>query len=236
MRHRHTPFLSARRSHRGPEGPANPWITAADSVSSAVDEPEARRDVPLLGPPEPHRAIPTPPAGALLGTRVHLGRPRVWWLGVHGGAGETTLAALMEGTREAEHAWPAVDGEPAAVVLVARTHAYGLDRSQAASTQWAARATPDVRLLGLVLIADAPGRLPAPLQAWSKVLAGGVPRVWHLPWIEPLRLGADPESIRGVRAVRRLLRDVDALTTPDSPPSPAIVEEVPHAAHAAARI
>jgi hypothetical protein len=30
----------------------------------------------------------------------------VWWLGVHGGAGESTLARLFKGTRAAEHRWP----------------------------------------------------------------------------------------------------------------------------------
>ena len=192
-------------------------------------------EVPLTGPPAPHRGVPTPPPAAGLESRRQGGGARLWWLGVHGGAGESTLAALMEGSTEAGHAWPDVAGAPAAVVLVARPSARGLDRAQAAATQWAAGATPDVRLLGLVLIADAPGRTPAPLHAWTKVLAGGVPRVWHLPWIEPLRLGADPLSVHLPRPARHLLGDVASLLAPPAHLSPTL-EEAPHAAHAAARI
>ena len=56
----------------------------------------------------------------------------VWWLGAHGGAGESTLEELFSGSRAADHSWPlAAAGEPPArVVLVARTHAHGLRAAQ----------------------------------------------------------------------------------------------------------
>ena len=179
--------------------------------------------------------MPAPDPETMLATRLHGLGARVWWLGVHGGSGESTLAALMEGSRAAQHAWPDVAGAPAAVVLVARPSAHGLARAQAAAAQWAALATPEVRLLGLALIADAPGRTPGPLHTWTKVLAGGVPRVWHLPWSEPLRLGEEPTSLRLPRSVQRLLADVEALTSLPIPSSPPALEEVPHVAQAAAR-
>src|ERR1700756_134000 len=30
----------------------------------------------------------------------------VWWLGAHGGAGESTLEELFSGSRAADHCWP----------------------------------------------------------------------------------------------------------------------------------
>lgn len=235
--HQVTPLPSPPRTGGARQTPASLWITAATSAPptpaplSATTGRAGLHEVVLTGPPAPQRAVPAPPPGTALSCHLHRRPARVWCLGVHGGSGESTVAALMEGSRESGHAWPDLAGDPAPVVLIARTSAHGLERSQAAAAQWAAGATSDVRLLGLVLIADAPGRLPPPLHAWVKVLSGGVPRVWHLPWSEELRRGADPRSARHSRAVRRLLGDVAALLPLD--PSPA-TEEVPHASRAAA--
>lgn len=230
-----------RSSLGAQESPSSAWIAAA-SLSSSTDDASTttphvvHETTALTGPPSPQRSVPSPPAGKGLESRLHRSGARAWWLGAHGGCGESTLATLLADSRAAEHAWPDVLGEPAAVVLVARANAHGLERSQTAAAQWAAGATPSVRLLGLVLIADAPGRAPAPLQTWMKVLSGGVPRVWHLPWSEPLRLGADPHSLRLPRPVRRLLADVDALTTRTGPSSIPDAEEVPHDSRTAAHI
>ena len=59
----------------------------------------------------------------------------VWWLVVHGGAGESTLEELFSGSRAAGHARPlAPAGEsPASAVLLARTHAHGLRAAQRAT-------------------------------------------------------------------------------------------------------
>src|SRR5947209_2023534 len=67
-------------------------------------------------------------------------RAAVWWLGAHGGAGESTLEELFAGSRAAGHAWPLVPASepPARVVLVARTHAHGLKAAQLAIRDWAA--------------------------------------------------------------------------------------------------
>src|SRR5450755_3508753 len=102
-------------------------------------------------------------------------RGAVWWLGAHGGAGETTLEELFTGSRAADHCWPLTDADrpPARVVLVARTHAHGLRAAQSAVREWAA-GDPEVLLLGLALIADAPGRLPHELRQLADLVAGGV--------------------------------------------------------------
>jgi hypothetical protein len=137
----------------------------------------------------------------------------VWWLGAHGGAGESTLEELFRGSRAADHRWPlsAAHVAPARVVLTARTHARGLTAAQSAIREWAGADAP-VRLLGLVLIADAPGRLPPPLRRLAELVAGGVPAVWWLPWIEAWRVGESPTPQNSPKVVRRLLEDLRAMT------------------------
>ncbi|MGY1747846.1 DUF6668 family protein [Modestobacter sp. SYSU DS0511] len=119
---------------------------------------------------------------------------RLWVAGVHGGAGETTLAVALAGTGT-DRRWPRADhadSAPPRVLLVARTHLAGLRAAQRAAQQWAAGATPDVELLGLALVPDAPGRLPKQLRDFAQVVAGGFPHSWSLPWEEGLRL-AEPK-------------------------------------------
>jgi hypothetical protein len=127
-------------------------------------------------------------------------RPAVWWVGVHGGAGESTLEQLFVGSRAAGHSWPlaAAGVAPACVVLVARTHAHGLSSAQSAIREWAAGHV-EMLLIGLVLIADAPGRLPRPLARLASLVCGGVPAAWSLPWIEAWRLGEPPAAQRAAR-------------------------------------
>jgi hypothetical protein len=137
----------------------------------------------------------------------------VWWLGAHGGAGESTLEELFCGSRAADHRWPlAGSGETAPhVVLVARTHAHGLTAAQHAIREWAAGGV-EVLLLGLVLIADAPGRLPHGLRQLAALVAGGVPAVWSLPWIEAWRVGEPPGPQNAPKVVRQLLEDLRVMT------------------------
>jgi hypothetical protein len=45
-----------------------------------------------------------------------------------------------------------------------------------------------MELVGLVLVADAPGRLPPPLVTRIRLLRSVAP-VWRVPWIAPWRLG-----------------------------------------------
>ena len=140
-------------------------------------------------------------------------RGAVWWLGAHGGAGESTLEELFSGSRAADHSWPltAANVAPARVVLVARTHAHGLRAAQSAIREWASGDAP-VLLLGLVLIADAPGRLPHGLRQLADLIAGGVPAVWSLPWIEAWRVGEPPAPHNAPKVVRRLLEDLRAMS------------------------
>lgn len=136
----------------------------------------------------------------------------VWWLGVHGGAGETTLEEIFNGSSGCGHAWPltAVGAAPARVVLVARTNARGLLAAQSAIAQSHEDALP-VALLGLVLIADAPGRAPRVVRDLAGVIGGGVPRVWWLPWVQAWRVGEVPSPANSPKQARRLLADLRAV-------------------------
>lgn len=135
----------------------------------------------------------------------------VWFVGAHGGAGESTLAGLLPNAGAADHRWPVhADDTVADVVLIARTSVAGLCAARTALTQWAAGTTPPVRLLGLLLMPDAPGRLPKPLRDLAEVVAGGVRdrQVWHLPWVEAWRTG----DSAGPKITARLFTDLARLT------------------------
>ena len=167
---------------------------------------------PTTGPTHPQQGVPAPTLPALPTRRLDVVAD-VYVVGVHGGAGESTVAVLNPAWWvETGHGWPLVQTSASPrVLLVARTSASGLRAAQAAATQWAAGATPPIDLLGLVLVADAPGRLPRPLRELAQLVGGGVPRTWSLPWSEPWRLGEEvtPRGRRRPAAV--LLRDVQLL-------------------------
>ena len=132
-----------------------------------------------------------------------------WWVGVHGGAGESTLQELYVGTRASGHRWPVAAGRRPAVVLVARTHARGLLAVQAALRDLAYRQIR-VRLLGVVLIADAPGRLPRPLRELADRVAstGLVPRAWSLPFVREWREGEVPSRANSPKQALWLLEEL----------------------------
>lgn len=116
-------------------------------------------------------------------------------------------------------------------MLVARTNLTGLVAAQVALGQWASPATrPPVRLLGLVLLADAPGKLSRPLRDFTALIAGGAPATWNVGWVEawrtdPVDPSTAPSSLtRMVADLHRLATEHPAAaTTPaTSPPAPAL--------------
>jgi hypothetical protein len=216
-----------RSDHRDTAQNPNPWLAAGGA--RAADEPLREAPAPTppatAGPslaPQPGM-VPAPREAGLPRVTLAAGASaRVWWVGAHGGAGESTLARLLAGSRAGGHAWPLAAPDTRAtrppVVLVARTHASGLRAAQAAATEWAAGLVP-VRLLGLVLIADAPGRPPRPLRELAQLVAGGVPAVWRLPWHEPWRLGELIAASSAPPAARALLEAIAELAPPVAPPA-----------------
>ena len=120
---------------------------------------------------------------------------RCWWLGVHGGAGESSLAALFPGFPAAEHQWPVHRSARTRVVLVARTNHRGMSAAQAAMRDWSVSYRDHIDVLGLVLIADRPGKLARPLRDLRQDLAGATPNLWRLPWIESWAVGESPSPV-----------------------------------------
>lgn len=146
---------------------------------------------------------------------------RLWVVGATGGAGESTIASLVPGAQAAGHCWPglATLGPTYPVLLCARTSMHGLTGAQDAAAQWAAGQLPDIHLLGLVLLADAPGKLPAPLAGLAKVVAGGVPRTWTLPWVPSWRTAAPADDAADLpRPFRRFLAELEPLLESPAPP------------------
>lgn len=136
-----------------------------------------------------------------------------WWAGCHGGAGASTLAEATGCGRDSQGTWPVLaSGAASSVVLVARTHDSGLRAAQAAARQWASGSLPpQIDLLGLVLVADAPGKLPRPLRDLARLVGGAVPRTFEIGWHEELRLGLQNQPELALASDFRAL--VAGLTT-----------------------
>jgi hypothetical protein len=211
-----------------PPAGAPPLSALASRVAAtrtAALRPGRERVLAVL--PSPSRdpcAVPPPPRASGPATRPRqftnrlmpapaLGGPAegCGLLAVHGGAGVSSLlrAGLAEaGAVDAHRRWP-----PAGpVLLVARTSVGALELVQDAARQHATGAWPEVQLVGLVLLADAPGRLPGRVRALADLVCGAFPRIWLVPWIEEWRVAARNEPVPVHPEVARLCTDVLALT------------------------
>ena len=200
------------------------WMPSPPLVDPAPAEVETVTVTAATGPltPQPHVPLPE---DALPVHRAH-SSAALWVVGAHGGAGESTLADLDEVWQAAGHAWPELPtGGPAACVVVARTNVRGLLAARTALTQWAASgAGKSAQLLGLVLVADAPGKLPAPIRDLAKVVGGGAPRVWEVPWVEAWRLG-DPVTERHPQPISKLVSELRSLAATAVANDPSHTEE-----------
>ncbi|WP_205616873.1 DUF6668 family protein [Streptomyces sp. OM5714] len=119
----------------------------------------------------------------------------VGWVKAHGGAGATSLADLLGGADLGER-WPEPSrGEPSRILVVGRTSARGLQSvSQALDALRNGRAADDLDLLAVVLVADAPGRLPLSLLSRIRVIRSVI-HVHRVPWIPAWRLDRSPKSL-----------------------------------------
>ncbi|MFE9772331.1 DUF6668 family protein [Streptomyces sp. NPDC005931] len=132
---------------------------------------------PVAGP-EPGPREPARPPGTAR---------RFSWVGTHGGAGVSTLAAVYGG-HDSGRSWPG-SADPRTVLLVARTHAAGLDAVVRAVEVFRRGETPQgLELEGVVLVADAPGRLPRPLAQRVRLVESSID-VYRVPWVPEWRLG-----------------------------------------------
>ena len=194
-------MAAARRAAR--QTPVNPWV-----ADPRVDEPARTPAAPAsgdAGPPRPRRQ-----AIAASGERVLMRRTlsseqlvacSLWVVGVHGGAGTSSLASLI-GAGDGERSWqcPPAGDRHTRVLLCARAHLDGLQRMQAALREWASGEVPGVELEGVALVAAAP-KLPGALKELvTRVEAAASGAVWHVGW-HPRWLVGQPviEKDRGLQ-------------------------------------
>ncbi|MEU3192982.1 DUF6668 family protein [Streptomyces sp. NPDC006992] len=174
-----------------PAAPAPQW--QPESVSPTAPDPAVQRPAPRA------TALPGLGQAAVPGAAAPAGGA-VSWVGAHGGAGTSTLAELAGGSDLERRLPDPAQGEPGRVLLVARTHASGLRAaSRALEALHSGRHPAGVELLAVVLVADAPGRLPLHLMQRIRVLRS-VADVHRVPWIPAWRgdkrSGALPKSVR----------------------------------------
>ncbi|GAA3080352.1 hypothetical protein JOF29_004829 [Kribbella aluminosa] len=203
----------------------NPWTReqSPGPQQQASVAPGPQPDITPRGPSAPQHGVPAPAEDQRLPKFAIPAADTLWWVGVHGGAGETTMSVLLPGTRAASHRWPIPPPPvPTPVILVARTHGSGLRAAQRAAIEWASGVVQGVAVLGLVLIADAPGRLPRVLDDFADIVGGGVPRVWDIPWIEEWRRGEGPTPDNTPDEVFEVLESIYALraSNPADYPAP----------------
>ncbi|WP_381798887.1 DUF6668 family protein [Streptomyces niveus] len=170
-------------------GPATQQDAPATAVSPRSAARATRPDAPAPAPrtPSPHRG------------------ERVAWVNAHGGAGASTLARVLGGA-DLRLRWPEpARGEPGGVLLVARTHAGGMRAaSQALNALRTGEHPAGVHLIAVVLVADAPGRLPRQLGRRVRVLRSAA-EVHRVPWVPAWRLGEEVDPLpKEVRALAEL--------------------------------
>ena len=175
----------------------NPWVKTRPDPPKSSPQPNPARD--STGVAE----AASPVVGSGLPVTTTSRTAALWFVGAHGGAGESTLARFRPDWAEAQHRWITNHSGVTRCLLIARSNVTGLLAAQAALTQWSTR-SPDAGwdCVGLVLLADAPGQLPKPLRDLAQLVAGGAPRSWRLPWVEDWR--TDPDA--GLRAAPRAVR------------------------------
>jgi hypothetical protein len=142
-------------------------------------QPQRGPEIWIRGPVAlPEDPPPSPDAGT----------PRRFsWVGTHGGAGTSTLATVYGG-HDCGRDWPG-PADPPSVLLVARTHATGLAAVLNALEVFRRGEAPHgLDLDAVVLVADAPGRLPRPLADRVKVIESVID-VYRVPWVPAWRLG-----------------------------------------------
>ncbi|WP_331712782.1 DUF6668 family protein [Arthrobacter sp. U41] len=121
-----------------------------------------------------------------MASRTVSGSAALWITGAHGGSGESRIADLIVGARVTGQCWPVLqDGSKPRVLLVCRADMRGLTAAQNALTQWASGAAPAVDLLGLAILADAPGRLPRHFVISLSSSAGEPPASGPCPGSKP---------------------------------------------------
>lgn len=137
-------------------------------------------------------------------------------LGLHGGAGATTLTALLgNGAADVGRAWPISNNAwtgkpwPIPVIAVARTDHSGLKAADDFVRSWANGHLNGSHLSALVLIEAGPRTSDARRKATKRLLRM-VPRGTHIPWMDSW-LDTPPDLTRLPGRIKRVIK---LLNTP----------------------
>lgn len=144
--------------------------------------------VPIPPPAAVAAARPWAPGVDGLTVRRHIrrsnvdGAPRLWIVGAHGGAGTSTWARILN-VGDAGASWPqhVNPSRSLDIVVCCRSTVAGLRAAQDVGIEWASGALTG-QLVGLVVGADAPGRLPRELRDQLQITSGAFPRYTFVPW------------------------------------------------------
>lgn len=143
----------------------------------------------------------------------------VFVVGTHGGAGTSTVASLLNAL-DSGCGWPEPPcGVRVNVILTARTNAAGLRAASRTLAGYRAHGYPEsARLAGLVLVADAPGRVSKDLGRRITVLGSAV-MVYRLPWVREWRRSeATPDPLAAwplAASMRTFARFASASAVPE---------------------
>ncbi|MFB8004896.1 hypothetical protein [Nocardia sp. NPDC056000] len=109
-------------------------------------------------------------------------------LGAHGGAGTSTLARWWAHAADAGLAWPASPRTTQRVVVAARECIPGLTAAADRLREWhAGLAPPGVTVLGLVVTAVRPGKVPAAVRRYRRLVEELVDgSIWSIEWHDEL--------------------------------------------------
>lgn len=139
-------------------------------------------------------------------------------MGLHGGAGATTVAALLgDGAAEVGHSWPISQNAwtgspwPIPVIAVARTDHHGLAATDRFIRSWANGQLTGSQLSALVLIEAGPRTSDARKKATKRLLRMA-PRGTHIPWMDSW-LDAPPDPARLPGRIKRIIKLLNTPTT-----------------------
>ncbi|GAA1495385.1 hypothetical protein GCM10009628_03870 [Paeniglutamicibacter kerguelensis] len=201
-------------------GVSNPFVQAKQTLSPETS-PDIRDDLMgstlfVGGPTQP-------------GLSLHLEAPLEAWetrnvgplegvavMGLHGGAGASTLATLLGGSAsDIGRAWPISmntwtgNAWPTPVIAVARNDHSGIEATDRFIRSWASGKLTGSLLSALVII-DASPKLSDGRKRATKRLLRMVPRGTHIPWIDAW-LDAPPDPARIPGRIKKIIR---VLNTP----------------------
>jgi hypothetical protein len=176
-----------------------PPLLAGVRARPGKDKPIGNTRSSTTVPPQNHRSGESETV-----TRFPAG---LWLVGIHGGAGTTTLAAAGVGI-DSGRRWPkrpewskpglrpAPGPPPGGLLLVVRETAAALTMATKATAAVQQGRVPDwLQVLGLVVVAAGPGKPAKIVRERLELAKGWMPEVWRVPWVPEL-LAIDAHQVK----------------------------------------